>query len=71
MRFWRTSWHRIREARRLRWRSQRGQRGQTVIEFVLIAGLLVGMAIALNSIIPPGLRQFYVRVAASISGVAP
>ena len=55
-----------------RWyRSWREARGQTITEFVLIAGLLVGIAITLNSIIPPGMRQFVGRVNTSISGVAP
>ena len=46
-------------------------RGQTITEFVLLAGLLVGMAITLNGIFPPALRQFFGRVVTSISGVAP
>jgi len=53
---------------RWRWRTIRGQ---TATEFVLLAGMLVGIAIALNGIIPPGLRQFFGRVVTSISGVAP
>lgn len=51
--------------------SWRGARGQTATEFVLLAGLLVGIAISLNGILPPGLRQFVGRVITSISGVAP
>lgn len=54
-----------------RLRSLRNPGGQTVTEFVLLAGLLVGMAIAFNGIVPPGLRQFVGRVVTSISGVAP
>lgn len=51
--------------------SCRDPRGQTIVEFVLIAGMLVLIAIALNSILPPSVRQFAGRVTTSIAGVGP